>query len=235
MIVRPAGSSLLLVTQPDHAALAARLVQPWTADGLPDSPLRQTILRAIEEHDNGWREVDRAPLLDESTGGILDFLNTPEDIRRAVWPRGVTRLAGRPYEAALVAEHALQIYRRFRSAPDWAAFFAAMEAARTEHLRRAGRTRADLTRDYLFLRIGDLVSLTFCNGWTALQEDESGYTVRYDGDRLIVAPDPYAGASFPVEVPARRLANRRYQSAADLEAAFARARPVALSGVVTGA
>src|SRR5215203_3779305 len=58
MIIRPHGSTQLLVTQPDHAALAGRIMERWAADDFPASPRRPEILRAIAEHDNGWLDVD---------------------------------------------------------------------------------------------------------------------------------------------------------------------------------
>ena len=64
MIVRQHDSWLLLITQPDHAALAARVMQHWVADGLPTHPLRSSIFHAIAQHDNGWQEVDASPLVD---------------------------------------------------------------------------------------------------------------------------------------------------------------------------
>ena len=209
MIIRPADTSPLLITQPDHAALAARIMQHWTADGLPASPRRSEILLAVAEHDNGWREVDASPLLDPATGHVLDFITAPGDVKRGVWPRGVARLAGTPFAAALVAQHALHVYRRYRGEPDWARHFAEMEEARAHHLAAApALTLDDLLADYFFVRIGDLASLAFCNAWTDPQTDDSGsgYSVRLEDDRLIVAPDPFDGRTIPIEVPARAVA-----------------------------
>jgi hypothetical protein len=64
MIIRADDSSLFLVTQPDHAALAARIMRRWTAAGFPEPPRRDDVLAAIDAHDNGWREVDAAPRAD---------------------------------------------------------------------------------------------------------------------------------------------------------------------------
>ena len=50
-----------------------------------------------------------------------------------------------------------------------------------------------LLHDYRFLRLGDLLSLTFCNGWPEPQADAFGYRIRFDGARLTVSPDPSAG------------------------------------------
>ena len=74
---------MLICTQPDHAALAQHIMQHWRADGLPESPRRAAILLAVNEHDNGWREVDAAPIVDPATGGIRDFINAPDEVRRS--------------------------------------------------------------------------------------------------------------------------------------------------------
>jgi hypothetical protein len=237
MIVRANGASLLLVTQPDHAALAARIMDHWRAGGFSGASRRDSILSAIEQHDHGWLEVDAAPLVDLETGRLLDFVAAPGDIKRAIWPRGVERLAAAPHAAALVAQHALHIYRRYRTEPDWASFFAGMESARDRHLRNAGAIAIDdLMRDYLFLRIGDLMSLTFCNGWTETQTDDAGvgYEMRLDVTRLVVTPDPFDGREVPLEVAARELPARPFRSAADARNAFAAAPTVMLRGAAHG-
>lgn len=237
MIVRPNGSSQLLITQPDHAALAARIMRQWRADGLLQAPRLSSILLAIEEHDNGWREVDAAPLVGDGTGRVLDFVGAPDQIRRTVWPRGVDRLAATPYTAALVAQHALHIYRRYRDNPGWAQFFTEMETRRDRQLHEAAPlTLEDLVREYFFLRIGDLASLTFCNGWTDVQLDDSGsgYAIRLDGTRLAITPDPFEGREVPLEVIARELPNRTFRSAAEAQDAFSGARKVVVKGVACG-
>ena len=236
MIIRPNGATQLLITQPDHAELAARIMRRWRNNGFPHASDRSAILLAIEAHDNGWCEVDVSPLVDRATGRILDFVEAPDPIKRDVWPRGVARLAAAPHAAALVAQHALHIYRRHRDQPDWADFFADMEAARDHHLRRAAMTLEDVRRAYFFLRIGDLTSLTFCNGWTEVQSDDSGsgVTIRLSGARVIVTPDPFEGEEIPFEVPARELPNRVFGSAAEALAAYSRAGQVKVRGVAAG-
>jgi hypothetical protein len=235
MIVRPNGSSRLLITQSDHAALAARIMRSWRADGFPQSARQTSILQAIEQHDNGWREVDASPLLDSATGSVLDFITAPDEIRRSVWPRGVERLAATPYAAALVAQHALHIYRRYRPDSGWTPFFREMESARDRHLREIG-TLDDLLQDYFFVRVGDLASLTFCNGWTEVQTDDSGsgYGIRLDGSRLAITPDPFEGEEVLIEVTAREIPDRRFLSAAEASEMFRAAPEVVLTGVATG-
>src|SRR5436190_16040786 len=118
MIVRRTNGSQLLITQPDHAALAGRIMEHWTAGALQQSARRTDIFVAIYQHDNGWREPDARPDVDRD-GNILDFVHAPDDLRHALWVRGIERLADTPYAAALVAQHAIHVYDRKRADPAW--------------------------------------------------------------------------------------------------------------------
>ena len=204
MIVRHEGFAQLLITQPDHAALAGRIMRHWLAGGLHDSPRRTEILLAIDAHDDGWQAADGAPAVDPESGRILDFMQVPDDVRRGVWPIGVERLANVPYAAALVAQHAIHVYQRFRADPAWLPFFADMEVRRDRHLQVASTNLDVLLRDYPFLRLGDLASLVFCNRWEQPQA-EAGYTLRLDGSRVVITPDPFAGRALDIDVTAREL------------------------------
>jgi hypothetical protein len=234
MIVRPAGSSQLLITQPDHAALSARIMREWRAGGFADNPRRDAILLAIADHDNGWHEVDAAPVVDEQTGRIHDFVSAPDPIKRAIWPRGVERLGATPYSAALVAQHAVHVYRHKRDDSDWTPFFGEMETLRDRYLGIAGLGMNDLLADYVFVRIGDLASLTFCNGWTEQKVDDVSYAIRYDGTRLRISPDPFEGRQAQIEVRARELPSQPFRSSLDAQAAFEEARKVRVKGTVFG-
>jgi hypothetical protein len=232
MIVQAAGSSLFLIRQPDHAALAREVMEHWTADDFPGTSRRDSLMHAIQEHDNGWRELDASPIVDVSSGQILDFITAPAEVRQSVWPRGVGRLADDPWAAALVAQHAVHVYGRNRSVASWTPFFAAMEALRDRHVEAAGQTLNVLFADYLFLRVADLISLAFCNAWTDEQRHEQ-YVIGSDGSHLTIAPDPFDGATVPLSVHARVLPHRRFAGSADAEAAFVNAPELLLSGTIS--
>jgi hypothetical protein len=88
-------------------------------------------------------------------------------------------------------------------------------------------------QDYATLATGDLLSLTFCCGWRATQSAE-GYAVTLAGSELCVDPDPFGGRRLPIQVRARRLQQRRFDSDADLRAALAAAPEEMLCGFVVG-
>src|SRR5262245_34811124 len=192
MIVLPAGDSLLLITQPDHAALARRVIERWKLPDLAHHPRLASLLYAIEHHDDGWLEVDAVPSIRED-GQVADFVTAPLAVRQGVWPRCVSALSANPFAAALVAEHARYVYLGHRGKLEWSDFFAEMERLRSQYAAAAGVSLSELQQDYAFLRLGDLISLAFCNHWTEAKEDFH-FTIRWRDNRVIVSPDPFGEA-----------------------------------------
>ena len=232
MIVLRRRGSLLLVRQPDHAALAARILSCWTADGLPGRPTRAALLEAVEHHDDGWLPLDDAPRVDPQSGEPYDYVSYPLPERQALWFRAVDALEARSsYVAALVAQHAVTAYDRYRGEPAWEPFFDGL-ARRRDELLQVGGAEA-LAADYPLLRLADLLALAFCHHETDSAE-RAGYAYRMDAERLLVTPDPFAGAEVPLEVAARRLEDRPYGSDEDLRAAYAAAPVELLRGTASG-
>ena len=64
-------------------------------------------------------------------------------------------------------------------------------------------------QDYTIVGLGDLFSLIFCNGWREPYLMES-YQAILHGDCLRIAPDPFEGATVPLDVEARRIPARVY-------------------------
>ena len=58
-----------------------------------------------------------------------------------------------------------------------------------------GMSLADLEDDYVFVRLGDLISLTFCTGWTDEQCFGSS-TIQLSGWRVVVPRIRLAGRPF---------------------------------------
>ena len=230
MIVRQTADAFQLITQPDHAALAAAIMEHSVA--LADHPRRASILFAVAEHDNGWSEPDAAPLIDPATGVPLDFISAPNDVRQGVWPRGVARLADDPWAAALVAQHAIVIFNRYRSEPAWTQFFVEMETMRREMVQASELLLPELLADYWFLGLGDVISLTFCNGWTDVQEFDP-WSVHLTGSQVSVWPTLFEGAAIPIAIEAQEIPKRHYRDEDELREARAASHITTLRGVIS--
>jgi hypothetical protein len=241
MIVQRLDSSLLLITQADHAALAERIMTAWRADGFPGRPTRSRVLEAIRLHDIGWQNADAAPLILPTSAMPCDVIQAPLDQRQGVWPHALDQLAPRdPYIAALVAHHAWTVYRRFASTPEWMSFFAEMERRRDDYLATVDIDRDRFLEDYAIVGMGDRWSLIFCFGWQepnpmgAFRAQLHPGAGSVDGGWLEITPDPFDGAAVPLDVQARSVPARRYESDDDLRDTLSRAPIVHLTGVASG-
>ena len=190
----------------------------------------ESILLAIREHDNGWQEEDAAPTLDLETGKVVDFVTAPLIVRHRVWPRAIGRLSHDPWAAALVAQHALTVYDRFRSDPRWATFFADLTVLRDDMLAVSGGSIDALAEDYPFVRLGDLISLTFCTGWTEPQRFAEWVVTGVDAT-VSIEPNPF-DSSLSFEIPAVELPGTVFRSAAEMEDLFLNTPRTTLAGEV---
>lgn len=238
MIVRDEDPSYLLIAQHDHARLARDIVAAIRTEPALDTPSRDTILFATREHDNGWIEVDLEPTIEPATGRPCDFISGPARVKHELWPRGIRRAAQvDPRAGALIAQHAVTVYAYRAGEPEWQAFFGPITAMRDDLLNRIGASegaaREAFDREYRSVRLGDSFSLQFCNGWTKAQETFD-YRAELRGSSLVISPDPFAGASVPLRVMARRIPARRYASDGDLRQAVAHAIPELLEGEARG-
>lgn len=91
----------------------------------------------------------------------------------------------------------------------------------------------DLMADYRFVRLGDVISLTFCNGWTDEQRSDT-WSVRLTGSHVSVLPDPFRGKTIPVQIDAREIRPRAFRSDAELRDALGAAPVTTLNGVIAG-
>ncbi len=238
MIVAPTPRRTRLVTQSDHARLAADLLRLMRLPELIAHPRRALLLRAVSEHDNGWWEADAAPRLDAAGGMALDFRHFPPDLRQEIWRRGVERFSGDdPYLAALIATHALRLLPRVAQAPEepsWAALRADLEGRRVELLAAAGETLATLALDDLWLEVADGLSLSACTGaagfvrrpgWQVeVAEDFGAHTAETADEaravELRLQPFPFAGVTS-FALACRWLEPGRFASTAELARALA--------------
>lgn len=234
MILRQESDSLLFITQPDHARLAADSIAHWQADGFAAHPRREVILVAAREHDNGWIEEDDTTYLGDD-GQPLDFVHAPADVRQRLWPRAVERVGREsPYAAALIALHAMTVHSSMRTNSGWSGFFQTMDSLRRHMIERVGGAAPEtLEADYKFVHAADRLSLALCTGWSQPLES-AGRRIILTGNTVEVSPDPFEGHRIPMRVPARRLPLANYASSAELRAALNAAPVEWLDGWAVG-
>ncbi len=220
MIVLRRGASLVLVTQSDHAHLAAELLSLRQIDGFPAHPRREDILFAAREHDNGWREADAVPRLDEA-GLPLDFRQAALPLRQEVWERGIERHTSmRPYAARLIAEHALALHQD-RAGPDWELFRQRLAGLRDELDATLGEDAKSAPEDYRYLAWADAAALAAVGVWPEFDLGLGRGQLR--APDLHLDPFPFVGVTtFPLAC--RELPDRRFGSLLELASTLVESR-----------
>lgn len=220
MIVVRRGASLVLVTQSDHAHLAAELLSLWRLDGFPAHPRRDDILFAVREHDNGWREEDAVPRLDDA-GRPLDFRQAALPQRVEIWQRGVERYAEtRPYAARLIAEHALAVHQD-RLGQDWEIFRRSLEDLSAELDATLPGRAATVREDYRYLAWADAAALAAAGVWPEFDLELGRGQLR--GSDLHLDPFPFVGVTT-FSMACRTVPDRPFASVLDLAGALAESR-----------
>jgi hypothetical protein len=221
MILYTQDDHLRVVTQSDHARLAADILGLWRDPILLDNPRRTLILRATAEHDNGWQETDSAPRVDPASGQPFAFDRLPWSVKVETWLRGCDRHRfSTPHLALLITRHTLALLE-FHSGED--PYLQELLEDRIEGLcEEASYPRDELELDYRWLSLADRISLRLCLGVTGT-ERLGDWTVAGPGDKTTLEPFPLAGATR-FRVASRSVPNRRYDSDTDLAVTLAEAR-----------
>ncbi len=110
MIVLERDNTLLLIRQPDHAAMAAAMARAWRRPTMLPAGMWDRFIDAVRRHDDGWIAAEQKPALD-ADGRPFDFKRIPSDQHLSIWRRSVD-LASRDdaYACLLVAHHARYLY-----------------------------------------------------------------------------------------------------------------------------
>jgi len=117
------NNKLYMVTQPDHGQIAGYLAAHWGNDEFnapgyfhtsdDHNRLKDEVVLAVSEHDNGWWEWEATPELNKNDGlpmNLTEFLtNLQEGMKR--WRLGLPRFSqNHPYASLLMSFHAYWLY-----------------------------------------------------------------------------------------------------------------------------
>ncbi|MBX7165302.1 MAG: DUF3891 family protein [Pirellulales bacterium] len=232
------GPSWLLLSQVDHAALAADLAESWLGGGVQPLAPRDAVLYAVDHHDDGWIEWEQQPQVDPDSGKPVDFLEMPEAQYLEIWSRSVELAAQHgPLPAWLVAGHfslLAEMGATQRSeatlSTAWRSELESRRHAWLDEWVRAetGATPAIAARGLAQLRMFDFLSLWFC--CAPRHEPLSfptpdGPVIEWNplaAGLVTVSPWPFDVPEIDLAISGRQVPQRHYRDAADLARADSR-------------
>ena len=106
MLVTRRSDSLVLVTQPSHAALAGRLAEHWGNEQFRTPAPDEALICAATHHDDGWLELDARPAFNAEQRRPAHFIELPLTETAGPYARGVESVYARDVHAGvLVSMH----------------------------------------------------------------------------------------------------------------------------------
>lgn len=190
MVIRSLDDGWLLVTQPDHAALAGEMARHWCFSSLPGSP-DPAFLTAVARHDSGWEAADREPSF-HPDGSPVSFLEWPLASAVEIWRDSIR-------EAGAVGELAGYVVRRHFQALAVMALGRALadsdRAAVQEFVDECEQSPARPAWEHLvrLLQVCDLLSLQVLTGGGMRGDllESIGVRAEYRNNGLYLSPFPF--------------------------------------------
>lgn len=102
MVVTEQHGEVLLFEQHEHARVCGELARAWRGDYFIGKEFRDSVIFAIDQHDNGWIELDQCPKIDEDTGLPYSFMNYPLKTKLGAYRKCIDRIAKYDDYAALI-------------------------------------------------------------------------------------------------------------------------------------
>jgi hypothetical protein len=246
MIVRETNNSWLLISQVEHARIAAEVAASWR---LPE-PLglfRHEFLFAVEHHDDGWREWEQAPTIDDD-GEPRDFMEMAMPVAAGIWTASIEVGAkSSPWCGLWISRHFCYLAELALEHRDDPADRLAAQQFLKEQLAAQRRWRADVdAHDVTAIELAGLHALQFFDRvslWLCCAErteeqmfpDPAGGTTHWTPESAMtiqVSGDGFTGDELSLSVPAVAIEQRPYADDRELRAAIVQGQRVALNWVL---
>jgi len=176
MLISTREHSLHLVSQGEHGRVAGAMAAAWGNEQFPPSIVPASLTIAATRHDDGWRALDEAPLINAEEGRPAHFLEVPISESAGPYGEGVDAIYEQdPRAGVLASMHRSGLWSSRWGIQDSApvAHPLAREVVAYEEGRIAAASRslweahgglrssfqAELWRDYETLQALDLLSL----------------------------------------------------------------------------
>lgn len=256
MIRRDVNNSWILISQNDHAHLSYEIMKNWGNDQFEQIFPADEVLTAIREHDCGWKEWDKRPVLNKENEYPKNFMEMDVKDQYVIWKNSFENLSeNHNYASALVALHFSKFNNKSltRNPDNRTAkilkneineFVSEKLNIKNNKKKSNGFLPMDVRINLRFLQIGDIISLALCHGWNSTVIENVPINYRNDsinlnissedGYNYSVSPNPFSENDLNFDIVGKKLPSRKFRSQEDLDKDFDKAREQILRFSITG-
>ena len=256
MIRRDDKGDWLLISQVEHARIAAELAAVWGNDNVPALPVAEWLVPAIHHHDDGWNVWEQSPTVDPATSKPRDFTEMPMSVATSIWSASIEACANTGTLGGVwVSKHFCWLAERAQeSRKDEPAELTpiqeflqtqADDQARWKQLAAVSFEQHELDAlieaGFRYVQFFDRISLWLCCAQRSepFEIDNPGggkiSLTPLDSNRFTIDPWPLSVDVMSLAVDARRIPARDYASDAELHGAISAASPEFLTWELSAA
>lgn len=217
MICKRHAEGWEIIYQRNHALLAADMLADW-AEARRPQPWFQ-LLNACSQHDHGWMENEKDPLVDEQ-GHPVDFLHMTVESSIAMSRRNLRNAEAQSRWCAILVARHLEYLSTFKDDAESSAFGTEVQRLRRDWMAEVGAKEAHVEEMYELLCWADSLSLLVCceaSDFTrslALRAQGQEFSAREVGGGVwTVSPWPYRSDRLHLEYEVRLLSQPRFADA----------------------
>ena len=246
MIRREFSNGWVLFTQYDHSLLSGEIMKYWgnqTFSGIGNDP---GVIYAVTNHDHGWQEWDSNPRINPDNHYPASFIDMYPEEQHVIWSRCFENIPEQySYSSALIALHFSTFNNSLLSQnpgdKDLVDFKNKINSRVSGILNiDSGQIESNLPdkvqRELKYIQIGDIISLTFCNGWESVQIKDvpEGNSVNKtdltlaskDGLNYTVSPYPFSKNYIEFNITGLEISGKEFNSDRDLRNAIKKGKEV---------
>lgn len=191
---------------------------------------------AITNHDKGWREWDSNPRINPENHYPASFIDMYPEEQHVIWSKCFEDIPERYlFSSALIALHFSTFNNHLLSHNPGNRDLINFKNKINSYVSEILKIDADIIDDSLpeevqrglkYIQIGDIISLTFCNGWDSVSVKDVPVDLNgnktdliiesKDGLHYTISPYPFSVGNLEFNIIGLEIEKREYESDTDL-------------------
>lgn len=240
MIRREFKNGWILFTQFDHSVLSGEIMKFWGNQKFQDIDPDPSQMYAITNHDRGWREWDSNPRINPDDHSPASFIDMYPEEQHIIWSKCFEDIPEEySYSSALIALHFSTFNNHLLSQNPGNREIINFKNKINSHV--SGILNIDIgkienglpeqvQRGLKFIQIGDIISLTLCNGWNSVTVKDVPVDINgnktdlilesQDGLNYTIDPYPFSVGNLGFNIIGLEIEGKEFGSDNDLRAAM---------------
>lgn len=179
MIVRERENDFIMIEQDHHAKISGEVMGYWQESLFIGKELRKSVEFAIENHDYGWKNIDKMPFWNDMKQSPYSFSNFPLPSKVLVYSHGINEVEKQDPYAALLCSHHYSHFLMNDSSQEARSFIREEKWRQNRIIDLIGKVNQDTFQfHYGLLKLGDNFSLYLCLNEPGILKEKEHYFFR---------------------------------------------------------